>query len=320
MLRRICGIVVTIALASCSDSNAPPASNCGETQPDPECHTIAVGGVTREYLLHVPASFSTSTGSLVIALHGVGDLGSDLRAETGLSAKADAAGFAIAYPNALLAPLSGFPEWNVYFAGYFGPNPPDDVAFLRKLIATLQQRLHADPKRIYVTGLSNGALMAHRVGVEMGDVVAAVAVVSGTLATSTATTLVPDVTQSVSVLMIHGDQDDNVPCCPFRAAASQDDSFDYWVSSRANACVNVSTTERICSGPETPSPLPEKHATGCRNGVEVRFYKLLGGMHHWYKVPMNVAGQAPYNPFFDGTTGVTTTDIVWNFFAAHPKP
>lgn len=34
---------------------------------------------------------------------------------------------------------------------------------------------------------------------------------------------------------------------------------------------------------------------------------------------MSVPGQAPFNPYFDGATGVTTNDTLWGFFAAHPK-
>ena len=60
-------------------------------------------------------------------------------------------------------------------------------------------------------------------------------------------------------------------------------------------------------------------AGGCTADAEVRFYKLLGGTHTWNTVPMNVSGQAPFNPGFDAGTGVTTTDILWRFFAAHFK-
>jgi hypothetical protein len=35
---------------------------------------------------------------------------------------------------------------------------------------------------------------------------------------------------------------------------------------------------------------------------------------------MNDPAQIPYNPAFDSTVGVTTDDLIWNFFAAHPKP
>jgi hypothetical protein len=34
---------------------------------------------------------------------------------------------------------------------------------------------------------------------------------------------------------------------------------------------------------------------------------------------MNAPGSSPFNPSFDARSGVTTVDIVWNFFATHPK-
>ena len=51
----------------------------------------------------------------------------------------------------------------------------------------------------------------------------------------------------------------------------------------------------------------------------MKFYKLAGGEHDWYTVPMNVSGSVPFNPAFTAASGVTTDDIVWNFFAAHRK-
>jgi len=34
---------------------------------------------------------------------------------------------------------------------------------------------------------------------------------------------------------------------------------------------------------------------------------------------MNDPKQVPYNPALDSTVGVTTNDLIWNFFASHPK-
>jgi hypothetical protein len=41
--------------------------------------------------------------------------------------------------------------------------------------------------------------------------------------------------------------------------------------------------------------------------------------HDWYTIPMNAPGSSPFNPNVDARSGVTTDDIVWNFFATHPK-
>ena len=62
-----------------------------------------------------------------------------------------------------------------------------------------------------------------------------------------------------------------------------------------------------------------KSATSCRGNTQVTFYKLIGGGHLWYANPMNTPGQVPFNPHLTGTTGVTTNDIIWSFFAAHSR-
>jgi poly(3-hydroxybutyrate) depolymerase len=110
-----------------------------------------------------------------------------------------------------------------------------------------------------------------------------------------------------------------VPCCSSPPVASQEDTFDYWAGSSADACTTVDTNQSICDGVGTETSLLEKTATGCRGKAEVKFYRLEGGVHLWYTTPMNVLGATPYNPDFNSTTGVTTDDILWNFFSSHPK-
>ena len=233
-----------------------------------------------------------------------------------LSAKADQAGFAVAYPYALLSPGAGITEWNEFFNNSFGANAPDDVGFLRQLIVTLQAQLHPDARRIYVTGLSNGGFMTHRAGIQLSDLVAAIAVVEGTVVSPGSIANVPAPLGPVSVLMFHGDQDPTVLYCGGLAYASQEQSFNYW--SAANRCSSADTAAPLCDA-QGITAVSEKDATSCAGGTEVKFYKLEGGVHDWYTVPMNVPGSSPFNPAFDARSGITTDDVVWNFFAAHPK-
>jgi polyhydroxybutyrate depolymerase len=294
------------------------ADACGVTGSDPECHTLQFGGVTRAYLLHVPANFQPNTGALVIALHGSQGSGLRLSQNSQLSIKADQAGFAVAYPYALVSPGAGFTEWNEFFNSSFGANPPDDAGFIRQLILTLQASLDPDPRRIYVAGLSNGGFMADRVGIQVSDLVAAIAVVEGTVVSPGHIADVPAPLGPVSVLMFHGDQDPTVLYCGQPVVASQEESFNYWSS--ANACTTFDTTAPLCDAQRNITAVSEKDASVCANNTEVKFYKLIGGVHEWYNVPMNVPGQVPFNPAFNSTIGVTTDDIMWNFFLAHPKP
>jgi len=316
----------SVLLLSCSGgSNGGSGTTpnaCGEATSDTECHTLAFGGVSRAYLLHVPTSFQPNSSALIVVLHGLGQSGLDMEQLSGANTLADQEGFAIAYPYALLAQPANRTEWNNYFdASDFGNNPPDDVGFLRQLVSTLQTNIHPDPKKIYFAGFSDGALMSHRIGIELSDTVAAVAAVEGTLYGFGGNLQgVPSAAGPVSVLILHGDQDTDVPYCGVAGWASQDETFDYWTGPSANSCSNFDTSTSLCDAQGNVSAVYEKDATGCSGNAEVRIYRLEGGTHTWYTGSMNVAGQVPYNPDFNSTTGVTELDVLWNFFAAHPKP
>ena len=152
------------------------------------------------------------------------------------------------------------------------------------------------------------------------DIVAAIGVVEGTVVSPGSVSALPNPAHPVSVLMLHGDQDPTVPCCSAAPVASQEESFNYWSGPRANSCTTFDTSQPICDAQLQQTAISEKDASGCAGNAEVKFYRLQGGVHLWYTVPMNVAGQTPYNPTLTATTGVTTNDILWNFFASHPKP
>src|SRR5438034_4664046 len=128
--------------SGCSTATSPVTfTACCEIGQDATCHTMSFGGVTRAYLLHVPATFHANTSALVVALHGSNGSGLRLMNTSGLNAKSDKAGFAVAYPFALVSPGAGITEWNEYFNHSFGTSAPDDAGFLRQLIVTLQAQL-----------------------------------------------------------------------------------------------------------------------------------------------------------------------------------
>ena len=279
------------------------------------CQALTVNGVTRTYLLHVPSNFQKSTGALVIVLHGSGGNGLGMEMGTGFSALADQTGFAVAYPDGLLESNGGQTNWAYFFNDF-----NDDVGFFRQLVNTLLASVGPDPKRIYVTGLSSGALMSHRLGVQLSDLVAAIGVVEGTLFLKGNPPHVPSAVGPVSVLILHGDQDTTILYCGTPVDASQEQSFSYWSGNLADSCSKFDTPAALCDGQGNITAVVEKDATNCSGSTEVKFYKLIGGIHTWYTVPMNVSGQLPFNPDFNSNTGITTRDILWSFFSTHPKP
>ena len=278
------------------------------------CESLLSNGVTRTYLLHVPSNFQKGAGALVIVLHGTASTGLAIESTTKFSTLADQDGFAVAYPDGTVDSTTGQTDWAYFFNDF-----TDDVGFFRQLIGALQTSVGPDPKKIYVTGHSAGAFMSHRLGVELSDLVAGIGAVEGAISSSDTPTPVPAALGPVSVLMLHGDQDQTVMYCGSHLDASQDESFNYWSGSSANSCSTVDVQSALCDLQGNASPVVEKKASSCSGSTEVQFYKLIGGDHSWTTAPMNVQGQEPYNPAFDSTTGITTSEILWNFFAAHPK-
>jgi len=309
-------VFLSLLLLSCGGTTGVGGQAC-YAQPGTTCQSLIFNGATRTYRLHVPANFEKSNGALVIVLHGSSGNGLGMEIGTGFSKLADQAGFAVAYPDGLLDPGEGFTDWAYFFNDF-----TDDVGFLRQLITAVQASAQPDPKKIYVTGLSSGALMSHRVGAQLSDLVAGIGVVEGALFHNTTTNppVVPPALAPVSVLVLHGDQDTTIPYCGTQNDASQDQSVNYWSGTSADSCSSFDTTAVLCDGQGNITSVLEKDATGCAANTEVKFYKLVGGIHTWYTVPMNVSGQVRFNPDFDPNTGITTTEILWDFFATHSKP
>lgn len=310
--------LLSLSLVSCGGGISSSAS--GEScngQQGTTCQSLSISGVTRTYLLHVPPNFQKNSSALVIVLHGSGGNGLGMEVGTGFSNLADQVGFAVAYPDGLFDSISGQTNWAYFFKDF-----TDDVGFLRQLINTVQANIEPDPRKIYVTGLSSGALMSQRLGVQLSDLVAAIGAVEGGLFINAPanTAVVPAAVATTSVVILHGDLDQTVPYCGNPSDASQELTFNYWSGALGDGCSNVDTGTPLCDSQGNITAIYEKSASNCKGNTEVKFYKLLGGIHTWYTVPMNVMGQIPFNPDFNPTTGVTTTNILWNFLAAHPKP
>jgi poly(3-hydroxybutyrate) depolymerase len=157
--------------------------------------------------------------------------------------------------------------------------------------------------------------MASRAAVEVSDLIAAVGIVEGTLySLKTSNDLLPAPRVPVSEIAIQGDQDSLF--CGAPGKSSQDDVFSYWAGATADNCRAFDTTLGFCT---ESSLVHEKLAPNCAAGTEVKTYILVGGFHTWYTVPTNDPARTPYNSSLTPGTGITTNDILWNFFSSHPK-
>src|SRR5581483_1221143 len=136
---------------------------------------------------------------VVLAFHGGGSNAMQMADFCGLNAKADGAGFIVAYPEGS-GRLARDHTWNGgNCCGYAMEQKVDDVGFVRVLLDDLAWRARIDTKRVYATGMSNGAVMAYRLASELADRIAAIAPVAGPMGTATCKPSRP-----VSVMHFHG--------------------------------------------------------------------------------------------------------------------
>ena len=226
---------------------------------------------------------------------------------TGLKAAATSRGYAVVYPAGINR------RWNDGRAVNAGP---DDVAFIRRLIDSLTLALPVDPKRIFATGISNGAGLAYRLACDLPGTFAAIGPVAG----APAAALEPKcaATQPVSVVAFQGTAD---PLIPYEGANAVVRRGLVLSAARAAA---LFAQVGVCAATPAAATLPDTatdgtrvrrtHYTGCRDGGEVVLYTIDGGGHTW-----------PGGPPVGRRVGRVSRDIdatqtMLDFFDRHPRP
>jgi polyhydroxybutyrate depolymerase len=273
-----------------------------------ERRTLRVNGEDRAYLLYVPSGYrSARPAPLVLVFHGAGGRAQGFARHTGFSGVAEREGFVVAYPQGLQR------RWN---DGRGNGTPHDDVGFVRALVDTLQRELGVDPRRIYATGISNGAMFAYRLACDLPGVLAAIAPVAGALPTQ----LAPGCghTQPVSVMAFQGTADPLVPYAGGgvarrrRSVLGAERSIAFW--GEIDGCTGQPSTELEPDRVRDGTRVRRLEYAGCREGRAVVLYTIEGGGHTW-----------PGGPGVGLIVGrvsreLDATQVIWSFFAAHARP
>lgn len=264
--------------------------------------------------VYVPHSYHSSRPApLVLMFHGGGGNADNAARTSQMQQQADRHGLIVVYPNGTGVLKETLLTWNTWnCCGYAMQHDVDDVGFVRELIATLKRRYAIDRKRIYATGLSNGAMMAHRIGCELSDQIAAIAPVAGALNADSCVPRAP-----VSVVIFHGTADEHVlfeggrnrkhfPGAKPRVDRSVEHAFTTWA--QINGC--------------QPAP-PIQHATNvaktaCIDGIdgaEVVLYAIEGQGHAWPGGRPGIRNGNVDPP----SQQISATDVMIEFFLRHPK-
>jgi polyhydroxybutyrate depolymerase len=257
--------------------------------------TILSGGLERSYILHVPAGFDGSKSlPLVFILHGGGGTAKGMVGLTGMNKLADSEQFIVAYVDG----TGDKQSWNT---GIISTSTADDVALFRELANQLIEDLGVDPGRIYAAGFSNGGKMSHRLGAELSDVLAGVAVVESTIGNKQSDgsfAVIPTPIGPIPVLMIHGKQDTTCPYDGGDDAKSVADAVAFWTE--ADGCTGSPVHHVRPDG----NIIVDDYAD-CAAGSEVKLVTIVNGQHQW--------------PTLESQTEFSASEAIWKFFSRHSK-
>ncbi|MEL7187052.1 MAG: hypothetical protein AAFN50_11570 [Pseudomonadota bacterium] len=219
---------------------------CGrqESGPDPMTrYTLIHDGLEREYFVFLPSDYHDSRDSpLVIFMHGYGGTATGTEAEVtqGLNFYAEKAGYVAVYPQStwFMADPGTDEQWEVTSWNHIsdgfdrGPSGPiceskvpqtlcppecgdcgncgwascnDDVGFLRALVAEMHATHAIDD--VFVSGFSNGAMMANRVACEASELFSGAMLVGGRVEKGFECTP----TKPLPLLQVNGGADATVP-------------------------------------------------------------------------------------------------------------
>jgi polyhydroxybutyrate depolymerase len=291
--------------------------------------TVESEGKTRSAQLYLPLrDFKGQKPALLVLLHGGGGSAKGTLEHDGWASKSEQQGFIIVAPEGLgIRPrlATNFrlnpAVWN---SGQFGANSAtaaiDDVAFIRKLLDTVKSAIEYDESKVFVTGHSNGGGMTFRLGAELSEKFAAMAMVAGRLGIDN-----PRPAKALPTLYIVGTAD---PLMPLEGGEVKSPWSGAWSNRPVGEQLSIWAQAIRCEGePRLVSeteliktmvypPQSRLSASASYNAPALTVIYLKGHGHQWpgakQTLPTNIMGPIVNN--------INASDVIWNFFSTGKAP
>jgi polyhydroxybutyrate depolymerase len=263
----------------------------------------------RSYRVHIPSSYDDITEvPLVIGLHGYPSCSKVLLLYSGLTRKSDEEGFIAVYPNGksgnineILFSLRAWRSWGRAW-NCWDQYSHDDVGFIKHLIKKIIDEYSIDSSKIFITGISNGGMLAYRIGAELSDMITAIAPISSTIGGKWSSEepeyIIPEPKNPLPVIVFHGEEDNIIPYDGggLNNYKSVNESVDFWVT--YNKCNSTPLIETINNENITVHTYSDGD-----EATEVMLYSYKDKGHEWF---------GEWNK-----DTISATDIMWDFFNTH---
>lgn len=287
----------------------------------PGRESILVKGHVRTFMRYTPNAVLVGgkRAAVVFALHGGKGTAERLQSYLALNAVADREGFIVVYPQG----ENG--RWNdgrtAENGGGSGLSTADDPSFLNGLADALVAQGVADPKRLYIMGISNGGFMSLALACSGESRFAAFGGVIASLPRTASEGCRPQL--PLRAVMINGTQDKlirfdgstgrfgirgNLP--PQEAAARL---------AELAGCAGSADAQLPDVDPADGTRVSKRVWSGCQPGSAVAFYMVTGGGHQPPATAKTASSRLLNAILGASSRDIDTAETVWDFFKRSAK-
>lgn len=283
----------------------------GDRLPEQKTINISFDGYDRSFIIYLPLGYNNAGKMpLLFVIHG----GSGT--PEGMIRLADFRPIANKEKVVLVYPAGHQKNWNDGRPTTPNQMGINDVGFFNRMCDYMIANHSVDANSIYATGISNGGFMASRLGCELSNRIAAIAVVAATMeANSVSPNCNPN--RPVPAIYIHGTAD---PLVPFAGGVmtaggtaggtilSHFQAIDRWAA--LNRCNNSPAVYDLPDIAVDGTTVKQRVYSGGTNASEVVSYVVMNGGHTW---PQG------FQYLSESIIGLTTqdmnaNDVIWAFF------
>jgi polyhydroxybutyrate depolymerase len=297
-----------ITLLSCNkeDNSITP-----DKPSDQKTINLTVDGNARSFIVYLPTGYNNAGKMpLIFAIHGGSGTPEGMINIANFKPISDREKVVLIYPAGI---QNNWNDGRPTTPNQLGIN---DVSFFNQMCDYAIANLSVDGTKIYATGISNGGFMSSRLGCELSNRIAAIAVDAATIeATTIASSCNPG--RPVPAIYIHGTSDPLVPFTGGQMTAggtaggtvlSHFQAIDKWIT--INGCNTTPTITDLPDIANDGTTIKQRVYSNTTNGSEVVSYVILNGGHTWPQ------GYQYLNELIIGKTSqdMNACEVIWSFF------
>jgi polyhydroxybutyrate depolymerase len=302
-------IAISVLLNSCKKDENPITA--ADKPSEQKTINLTIDGNARSFIVYLPTGYNNAGKMpLIFAIHGGSGTPEGMINIANFKPIAERDKVVLVYPAGI---QNNWNDGRPTTPNQLGIN---DVSFFNQMCDYMINNYSVEGTKIYATGISNGGFMSSRLGCELSNRIAAIAVDAATIeSTSISPNCNPG--RPMPVIYIHGTSDPLVPFTGGQMTAggtaggtvlSHFQAIDKWVT--INGCNTTPTITDLPDIANDGTTIKQRVYSGGINGSEVVSYVVLNGGHTWPQ------GYQYLNEAIIGKTSqdMNACEVIWTFF------